>query len=421
MRNILISILAVVTVNFAHAADLAYEGYMRSPLGLNAQGGKFLNISNPGAMGNEFRIGNETPYIEASFTAQILKPTRTDESFFESNLMFAYAPGFSTQYNSVNGTTVYPDLTANNNFLVQAFVRGGNVDGIHATYWAGKRFYRDADIHMNDFFYFADMSGVGAGVEDMNLLSGKLAVAYMQYSDDSYVGSTGTATKQAIDVRLKDYSLNSTDTLMFWLAEAYSAPGVSAAKTYAATTGTAVGVRYHRKLDQGFNDAAVIYGNGDMQSLTLNADAVSLDSSPIASNARTRLVEHYSTELSSKWGVHAAVVYDSLKNATGYTNWTSIGVRPQYYFTDHTHLVMQVGHSVVDARTLDRITIAPEIAIGKGLYKRPVIRFYVAENMWNDANKNAADPNSLVSVTGSKALNGRNDEMQIGFEGEVWF
>jgi maltoporin len=88
---------------------------------------------------------------------------------------------------------------------------------------------------------------------------------------------------------------------------------------------------------------------------------------------------------------------------------------------------MQLGHSVVDDRTLERITIAPEIAIGKGIYQRPVIRFYVTENMWNDANKSTTNANSLVSKTrnansgATTELDGRNDIFQMGFEAEVWF
>ncbi|MCE1741461.1 carbohydrate porin, partial [Enterobacter hormaechei] len=48
-----------------------------------------------------------------------------------------------------------------------------------ATLWAGKRYYQRHDIHISDFYYW-DTSGAGAGIENMEVGSGKLSVAWLR-------------------------------------------------------------------------------------------------------------------------------------------------------------------------------------------------------------------------------------------------
>ncbi len=50
-------------------------------------------------------------------------------------------------------------------------------------FWAGKRFYRRQDVHINDFYYWGQGGRTGAGFEDMNVGLGQAAVAYFLYSN----------------------------------------------------------------------------------------------------------------------------------------------------------------------------------------------------------------------------------------------
>ena len=84
--------------NAAHALPIDWKLYMRTPAGTNAQGGKQFSLSNPGARGNEFRLGNETAYAEAYFTAHILPAASPDGEFFDANITFAYNPQMNSQY-----------------------------------------------------------------------------------------------------------------------------------------------------------------------------------------------------------------------------------------------------------------------------------------------------------------------------------
>ena len=45
-----------------------------------------------------------------------------------------------------------------------------------STIWAGKRFYQRHDVHMIDFYYW-DISGPGAGLENIDVGFGKLSLA----------------------------------------------------------------------------------------------------------------------------------------------------------------------------------------------------------------------------------------------------
>ena len=89
--------------------------------------------------------------------------------------------------------------------LKEAFVQVGNIleSQPAARLWAGKRYYRRQDIHINDFYYL-DMSGYGAGVEDLNLGIGKLSVAYLAGARPDVTTQNGIYAKSNIDVRFYD-------------------------------------------------------------------------------------------------------------------------------------------------------------------------------------------------------------------------
>ncbi len=438
MRHFLFIFCLFTLSCFSWAADLDYHGYLRTPVGMNQQSGKEVTINNPGSSGNEFRLGNETPYAEATFVADFIhrdKNQKKSSEFFNSTLTFAFSPPFNSQYG---------DTSSNGDYIqvVEAYIAGGFVEGFPASVWAGKRFYREPQIHMNDFYYFGDMSGAGGGVENIALGSGTLAVALLQYSNRSVTNSmTGTPSKQALDVRWKEVAFGSSDFFEFWIAEAYSGPGSGLDSTpspvsYSASTGTALGVKWRHQLVDGNNEAAIIYGTGIMENLSLNSDAYSTTSGNgnLTNTNHSRFVESFVEELGPKYAVQAVLIADFLNRSSGTNSrWLSAGVRPVYYFSDHFHLNAQLGYSVVTDssetitggaaagdRALLRATISPELAIGHGVYNRPVIRAYLSQTSWNSANGDLSNKGSLVYNSDS-SLRGQLNQTEIGFEGEVWF
>lgn len=440
MKKVFVVLATLSLTATVHAKDFEYKGYMRAPVGTNSFGGKQITLNNPGSKGNEFRLGNETGYGEAGFIKHFNDVDEKTNPYFNAYLTFAYNPSMNSQYadTAPSGDRIQ---------FIEAYAKGGNFDAVPVSFWAGKRFYRDADIHMDDFFYFADMSGNGGGLEDWQLSVGKLSVALLQFVDDRSLTNTtnGSPAKQALDIRLKEFKINDANQLMFWLAYGYTGPGkgtlagTTTIQDYQASSGTVAGVRWTRLLNQAENNFAVSYGTGVMESLSLDNTAYAVDDT-VKKRTRLRFVENYVAELNEKWAIQGAAVYEQANNGLDTRNkssWTSLGVRPMYYFTDHFRIQAELGYSVVKDeaessststdvgdRKLTRITIAPEIALKKGYFARPVLRFFATHSIWNDANKDVSNTSSLVGKlksSGITALNDKGNETAMGFEAEVWF
>ena len=438
--RLLLVLFALGTALPAFGLDIDWKLYLRAPVGSNARGGKQVVLQNPKSQGNEFRLGNEAAYGEAYFTGHLLKGGEADP-FFDANLTFAYNPQMNSQYGD---TTPDGDHTQ----VIQAFVKGGRFEDMRYSAWVGKRFYRDADLHMNDFYYFADMSGVGGGFEDISLGNGTLAVALLQQSDTSVQRTNnGAPTKQALDVRWRDIALTANDKLHLWIAAAYTSPGsgytlnpatnvYDVPADFEASHGFAQGIRWrHAFSEKSYNNFAVIYGTGAMESLSMSFAPTTPN---LNGRKRWRLVDNPVFEF-DQWSLIFAFVYEDADNGgtAGHTRYYSAGVRPIYYFSDRYHLVFEAGFSSVKddsetgtgggpggERTLTRFTIAPEIALAKGYLGRPVLRAYVAHTMWNGANADSGNASSLVSRMNARnntSLIGHRDETQIGVQAEVWF
>jgi maltoporin len=417
-----------------------FAGYLRAGTGFSLYGGKQNCFNNYGTAGNEFRLGNECSiYGEATTRVHFAQAKNPGDPFFNSTLTMAFFPPGNSQYedNDSDGRDIN---------VVEAYAEGGNWDGFKLTYWAGKRFYRASDLHMNDFYYFAAMNGNGGGVGDIDVNFGKLKLAILQEASNAQTTS-GQLGKIALDAQITDISLkglgefSTNDSLHLWAVAATTAPGydVSNSKKYEAGKGFVLGARHHHSLAEGFSQLALMYGNGVMESLSLGG-GTSIDTTPgnistINDASRLRIVEQVTTKFNSSWAAQAAAVYEKRDNGASSdsgSTWWDIGARPVYFITDHFHLMGEVGHSVVSddserkngsrigARHLTRITLAPQVSLGPDFFARPVIRAYVTHSFWNDANK--------VSMAGSHAIAGANSPYgetlsgtSIGVQTEVWF
>jgi maltoporin len=417
-----------------------YGSYFRAGTGTNLNGTKHECFNNDGASANEFRLGNECGiYGELTARAWLIKADQPQDPFLKAQTTFAYFPPGDTQYegNDFDGQDIN---------LVEAYTEGGNFDGVKMSFWAGKRFYRAGDVHMDDFYYFAAMSGVGGGVGDIDIGLGKLKVAVLQETASQSKAQTastpqqqtrvqttaGAIGKTALDMQITGIRLTDVDSLHVWGVLAATSPGfdASTSKHYEAGRGWALGLRHERALAQGFNQFAVVYGSGVMDSLSMwGGTALEAGANNANSASRFRVVEHLTTKLADRWATHAALIYEQRNNGAAtdsQSTWWSVGARPVYFLTDHFHLVGEVGHSIVtneadrvggariDARHLTRLTFSPEVAMGPDIWARPTIRFFVTHSFWNDDNKTfiARNAPSYAQETSGTS---------IGVQTEVWF
>lgn len=401
MKKLLLLTLALVSQN-ALAIPADFHGYLRSGVGNSLSPKKQTCFSNSGSSGNEFRLGNECgTYGELTTTFDFLDKNDKNQSF-KIQTTAAFFPSENTQYGD--------EASTNDIDLVETYAQSKNLDGAPFTFWVGKRFYRDVDVYMNDFYYFAAMNGVGAGVGDINLFGGNFKVAYLQETQTS-TSNTDKLTKSFLDLRLFDVKLNETDSLNFWLSYGFSPKGSIGTTNYEKLSGELFGIRWRKNLSQGFNDFAIIYGDKLLSSLSVYGNSEVKTSQNNEEKYTIRAVEHITTKISDKIELHASATLEQRNNGTRESTWWNIGTRPVYFINDNLRFVTEVGHSEVinstKTLTLTRLTFAYEIAINKSIWARPVIRAYATQSFWNKENKSN--------------FNNKSEGHAVGFQTEVWF
>jgi len=401
MKTSLFLTLVLLSFNtLAIPAD--FHGYLRSSVGNNLSPKKQTCFSNSGISGNEFRLGNECgTYGELSTAFEFLEKNDKNQSF-KIQTTAAFFPSENTQYGD--------EASTNDIDLVETYAQSKNLDGAPFTFWVGKRFYRDVDVYMNDFYYFAAMNGVGAGVGDINLFGGNFKVAYLQETQTS-TSNSDKLTKSFLDLRLFDVKLNETDSLNFWLSYGISPKGSIGTTNYEKLSGELFGIRWRKNLSQGFNDFAIIYGDKLLSSLSVYGNSEVKTSQNNEDKYTIRAVEHITTKISDKVELHASATLEQRNSGIRESTWWNIGSRPVYFINDNLRFVTEVGHSEVinstKTLTLTRLTFAYEIAINKSIWARPVIRAYATQSFWNKENKSN--------------FNNKSEGHAVGFQTEVWF
>ncbi len=178
-----------------------FHGYFRSGHGLNGRGGQQVAFQAPGADA-KFRLGNEAEtYGELIFVNNWLNPEHdSDKAWMKAQFMVEANTTNSASYANFRGGIGNDQIR-----LREAFIQGGNIfkSQPDAKFWAGERYYRRYQAHLDDF-YILDMSGYGGGVEDVNAKIGKMALAYIAGSRPDVITQNGNYAKSNIDLRLYD-------------------------------------------------------------------------------------------------------------------------------------------------------------------------------------------------------------------------
>jgi maltoporin len=174
-RLVAVAAFALFAANAAHAVD--WTGYMRGGPAATSVSGESRQCYGLAGPGLKYRLGNECDFYGEFQLAQAVKADGVD---FNAVLMTNY---FS------------PQTESNHDYgIEQAYVEMKGVDiAPQALFWMGKRRDRD-DVHIVDTF-FSNMSGVGAGVENIDAGFGKFG--FSGYKTDSNGGANGIARLHA--------------------------------------------------------------------------------------------------------------------------------------------------------------------------------------------------------------------------------
>src|SRR5271165_2383857 len=399
-----------------------FHGYFRSGYGLNSAGGQQVAFAAPGA-GAKFRLGNEAEtYAELIFVNNWVNPDHNpDKAWIKTEFLVQANTTNSANYaNFANGL-------GNDQFrLREAFVQVGNVleSQPNAKFWAGERFYRRQQIHIDDF-YMLDMSGYGGGVEDINLRIGKMSVAFLAGARPDVVTQNGYLTKSNIDVRF--YDLKGPFGLWGgWFNYATSKGGTTSTGTAIPTSdGYAFGFR-HQSLEWhgGFQSLAIQYGTGAASNFSTSID----DPTPfIHSSARLLVVEQALLQPNNRFAIMPIFIYQRSKDGNpqhDWVQWVSFGARPEIFFTKYISLAFEAGFDHTNGFVptqngdthldgwLRKFTIAPQIGAGRKFFSRPVLRAFLTYANWSDGFRGL--------VGGTPYLN-RTSGLTYGVQAEHWW
>jgi maltoporin len=393
-----------------------FHGYFRSGYGLNSRGGQQVAFQAPGADA-KYRLGNETEtYGELIFVNNWLNPKHdTDKAWIKTEVMLEANTTNSASYANFAGGI------GNDQFrLREAFVQIGNIWQRQpgAKFWAGERYYRRYQSHINDF-YISDMSGYGAGVEDLNVRVGKLSVAFLAGARPDITTEVGNYAKSNIDVRLYDVKAPG-GKLGAWFNFARAAGGTTqTGRVIPTANGYAFGIGHQRlEWHGGYNWFSVQYGTGTASNFSTALD----DPTPFLKSAkRLRVVEHMLLQPNDKFAIAPVFIYQRTQSGNprdGWNQWLSVGARPQVFFNDHFSLAFEGGFDHTRSGIgqydgwLRKFTIAPQIAAGRNFFSRPVLRLFATCASWS---------NGLRGFVGGVPFKDRTSGLTYGVQVETWW
>jgi maltoporin len=330
---------------------------------------------------------------------------------------------FLIQANTTNSSNFpnFPGGIGNDQFrLREAFVQVGNIlkSQPDARFWAGQRVYRAQSIHINDFFY-TDMSGYGAGVEDVNVKFGKMSLAYLAGARPDVTTQNGNYAKSNIDVRLYDVKAPG-GTVGAWFNFARAKGGTTKTGSVIPTAnGYAFGMGHQRlEWHGGYHRFVIQYGKGAASNFSTSIDD---PTQFLKSSKRFRILEHVLLQPTDKFAIMALFVYQRTQNGNprdGWNRWISFGARPQVFFTDHLSLAFESGFDHTHSGNgqydgwLRKFTIAPTIGAGREFFSRPLLRLFLTYANWS---------NSLRGFVGGVPFQDRKNGFSYGVQAVTWW
>ncbi|MDW6004693.1 maltoporin [Vibrio mangrovi] len=400
-------ILAALTTIPAYAVD--FNGYVRSGLGISTNGGG-LDGKTKTEKNKLGRLGNEyDTYAELSLGQELYKE-EAKSFYFQSTFEM-----------SSNGNLENEGTDKDNaNFAIKELniQAKGFIESLpDAVIWAGKRFYQRHDLHIIDTKYW-NVSGYGAGLENVKLGSGALSTAIIRgdaddtsdlninYLDVRYAGLKpweGAWTEFGIDYALP----NPTDTQ----------------KENGVDFGNAVMLtgELSQSFSWGYNKTVLQYANeGLAQNMTSQGGGwYDIWSGDVSNANGYRLINTGDFHVSEHLALNHVLTYGyTEKYATNVKDrdLLSLAIRPTYAWSKHHKTVFELGYFTSTVKNTDgtevksggeKLTVAQVLAAGEDVLARPEIRFYA----------------TYIKDTEGKSFNDNrdDDDIRLGVQIEAWW
>ncbi len=412
-------------------------GYFRAGYGANDQGGPMVGFKAPGAAA-KYRLGNEAEtYGEISFK----KNWYSDGAFSLDPDEREAVPGgpiahFEMMMSYFNPVDAALQASGTDVSFPQTWASVGNVipSQPHAKVWAGNRFYRRHDIHVNDFFFY-NMSGSGGGIEDVQTALGNVAVAWIGQGSRSGVTSVPSPDpdnlagfdKNNFDFRLYDVEVPFGEAEFgFTFATRSSGLDENGNQTPSANGWAFNFVHASTGVisEDGYNKFSLQYGRGPGLTFTSGFETFAFNGGnfviPFTDDSwRFRFTEQLVAQVNDSFSIGPVLVYEftSIEDVEERT-WFSAGVRPILHFNEFTSVAVEAGwdwtKSELDdvSDSLFKLTVAPQVSLGGRFLSRPVLRAFVTYAKWGDDFKGQVGGIDYANKTAG---------LTAGMQMEAWF
>lgn len=387
MRNFVLGVACVLAPAVqAQQTGIGVEttGYVRSGIGWSGEGGRQSCFQLPGARA-KYRLGNEC------------------ESYAElgATLSFGNADTGPSYRLRIAGSLLATPINDYDDFEVfgeelwfGASGLGGTGMFREAEFWAGHRYYKRADVHINDFYYW-DATGTGFGVTDVALGFGAGSLAVFPSSGGDIETALSGTPYTRVDARVEGISVAEDTDLTVGLDLRFATDDVE------NDGGGMVTVQIDHETTRGEQlTFALQSGWGAGRNLSFASDVTAANS-----DASLRAVATYLWDKSDGYAVMATGVAEWQSDDR---NWFSLGARQLWrlnakntYFALETgldHVVPQAGPS----RSLAKATAAFEWRAGPAFFDRPSYRAYVTLAKWD---KDAQDAGIAAGTTARDGIN----------------
>jgi maltoporin len=286
-----------------------------------------------------------------------------------------------------------------------------------ASFWAGQRYHRYADIHILDKQVMEDGDNYGAGVDGIPVGQVGVLDVSVYNSDSADNKSSNPNNAKRLNLRWREIATN---------------PGGTLALTAAAlrgdfaqgSSGGALGLLHKQKnfLVPGLNNALFLQastGHASVEGKFYNLDDNAAGAPvPRAGAKQRRIVDAIDFQI-GRWGGQALVGYQTASPDTGpdTKDW-SVGGRLSYGIAQNVKLLTELGSTRrtvqgQNKQTLNKGTIAVALAPTTDFWSRPEMRLYVTHAKWNEA--------AAAANASSFGANGRRSATTIGVQMEAWW
>lgn len=297
----------------------------------------------------------------------------------------------------------------------QAYVEvSGLAFAPEAKVWAGQKRQRIQDVHIVDHFLMDYGVNQGTGINDLAVGSMKLGVALQSGDTFDKKMAAGTSANK-FNVDLSEINTNPGGKVRVLLTSVTTSG-------LASSGGSGLTISHNQSNFgmKGLTNSLFLQTSSGYANI--NGRFGDISAANVYGKKTNRIADSINWQ-SGPFGGQAIVGYQTTKpdNSSVTTTDTSLGGRISYAVSKNFKWLVEAGTTArkfsdnTASQTLNKVTIAPTLAVGEEFWSRPELRFYVTRANWNDA---AASANA--SATGFGA-NGRKSQTLAGVQYEVWF